>query len=168
MARWYYRIASSILLLNTDSAVKPLSLASLGILVLEKFDGFNQSINQWINQLNFYSTNIVARQAKSVFTAKSIKQFHNINGSSDVLMILGERLGQTGVSSDVLEGSNWNGWIDRQGQVAPKRRGTKVKCSSTWIGLDSGDWQTNSLIWSQRTGATQQAWSKDRQAVFHE
>ena len=38
MACWCYRTVSSILLLNADSAVAPLSLASLGILALQKFD----------------------------------------------------------------------------------------------------------------------------------
>ena len=49
-----------------------------------------EQINQSTNQLNFYNSNIpgepgsVARQAKSVFNSKSIKQFRNINGSSGV------------------------------------------------------------------------------------
>ena len=51
-----------------------------------------------------------------------------------------------------LEGINWNGWMDRQWHIVPKRRGTRVKCSSTWIGLDSGDRQTNSPVWSLRMG----------------
>ena len=38
MARWCYRTVSSILLLNADSAVTPLSLALPGILALWKFD----------------------------------------------------------------------------------------------------------------------------------
>ena len=38
MARWCYRTASSTLLLNTDLAVAPLSLALSAILVLQKFD----------------------------------------------------------------------------------------------------------------------------------
>ena len=51
-----------------------------------------------------------------------------------------------------LEGSNWTAWTDRQHQVVPKRRGTRVKSSSTSIGLDSRDWQTIFIVWSQWTG----------------
>ena len=52
----------------------------------------------------------------------------------------------------VLEGSNWTGWTDRQRQVVSKRRGTRVKRSSTNIGLDPRDWQTIIIVWSQWTG----------------
>ena len=45
-----------------------------------------------------------------------------------------------------LEGSNWNAWMDRQRQVVPERRGTRVKSSCTCVGLDPRDWQTNSLF----------------------
>ena len=34
-----------------------------------------------------------------------------------------------------LEGSNWNGWMDRQQQVVPKRQRTRVKSSCTCVGL---------------------------------
>ena len=51
-----------------------------------------------------------------------------------------------------LEGSNWTGWTDRQRQVVPKRRGTRVKSSSTSIGLDPGDWQTITIVWSHWKG----------------
>ena len=51
-----------------------------------------------------------------------------------------------------LEGSNWTGWTDRQWEVIPKRWGTRVKSSSTSIGLDPRDWQTIIIVWSQRTG----------------
>ena len=51
-----------------------------------------------------------------------------------------------------LKGSNWAGWTDRQRQVVPKRWGTKVKSSSTCIGLDPRDWQTVIIVWSQWTG----------------
>ena len=50
-----------------------------------------------------------------------------------------------------LKGSNRNGWTDRQRQVVPKKRGTRVKGSSTSIGLDSRDWQTIIIVWSQWT-----------------
>ena len=51
-----------------------------------------------------------------------------------------------------LEGNNWTGWTDRQREVVPKRRGTRVKSSSTSIGLDPRDWQTIIIVWSQWTG----------------
>ena len=51
-----------------------------------------------------------------------------------------------------LKGSNWNGWTDRQWEVVPKRRGTRVKSSGTSIGLDPRDWQTIIIVWSQWMG----------------
>ena len=51
-----------------------------------------------------------------------------------------------------VAGSNWTAWTDRQREVVPKRRGTRVKSSSTSIALDSRDWQTNIIVWSQWTG----------------
>ena len=51
-----------------------------------------------------------------------------------------------------LEGSNWNGWTDRQLKVVPERRGTRVKSSCACVGLDPRDWQTNSFAWSQWMG----------------
>ena len=51
-----------------------------------------------------------------------------------------------------LEGSNWNGWMDRQQQVVPVRRGTRVKSSHACVGLDPRDWQTNCFAWSQWMG----------------
>ena len=50
-----------------------------------------------------------------------------------------------------LEGSNWNGWVDRQWEVVPKRRDTRVKSSCTCVGLDPRDWQTI-IVWSQWKG----------------
>ena len=44
-AHWFYRTVSSILILNTDSAVAPASLASSGVLVLWKFHWL---INWWM------------------------------------------------------------------------------------------------------------------------
>ena len=49
----------------------------------------------------------------------------------------------------LLEGSNWNGWMDRQREVVPKRWGTRVKSSCACVGLDPSDQQTNSFAWSQ-------------------
>ena len=40
------------------------------------------------------------------------------------------------------KGSNWNGWMERQWEVVPKRQGTRVKSSCTSIGLYPRDWQT--------------------------
>ena len=51
-----------------------------------------------------------------------------------------------------LEGSNWNGWIDRQRHVVPERWGTRVKGSSTCVGLDPRDRRTDSFAWFQWTG----------------
>ena len=54
-----------------------------------------------------------------------------------------------------LKGSNWNGWMDRQREVVPKRQGTGVKISRTSIGLDPRDWQTVVIVWSQWMGRKQ-------------
>ena len=43
----------------------------------------------------------VAQQANQCSTAKSMKQFHGINGLSGVLVSKGERLSERDVSSDV-------------------------------------------------------------------
>ena len=51
-----------------------------------------------------------------------------------------------------LKGSNRNGWTDRQQEVVPKRRGTRVKSSCISIGLYPRDWQTIIIVWSQWTG----------------
>ena len=51
-----------------------------------------------------------------------------------------------------LEGSNWNGWTDRQRGVVPKRWSTRVKSSCTCDGLDSRDRQTNTFVRSQWMG----------------
>ena len=50
------------------------------------------------------------------------------------------------------QGSNWTGWTDRQWEVIRKRRGTRVKSSSTSIGLYPRDWQSVIVVWSQWTG----------------
>ena len=47
---------------------------------------------------------------------------------------------------------NWTGGRDRERVVVPKRRGTRVKCSITSIGLDPRDWQTIIIVSSQWTG----------------
>ena len=57
-----------------------------------------------------------------------------------------------------LEGSNWNGWIDRRWKIIQKRRDTRVKSSYARVGLDPMDQQTNSFVWSQWTGC--EWWSK--------
>ena len=51
-----------------------------------------------------------------------------------------------------LEGSHWNGWMDRQQEVVPKRQSTRVKSSCTCVGLDPRDWRTIILVWSQWMG----------------
>ena len=66
-------------------------------------------------------------------------------------VFIGEMPSQRDVSSDV-QGSNWNGSMDRQWEVVPKRRGTRVKSSSISIGLDPRDWQTIIVVWSQWMG----------------
>ena len=52
-----------------------------------------------------------------------------------------------------LKGSNWTGWTERQRKVVPKRRGIRVKSSSTSIGLDPRDWQTIIIVWSSGNSA---------------
>ena len=47
------------------------------------------------------------------------------------------------------EGSNWYGWRVRQQQVVPESRGTRMKSSCAFAGLDPRDWQTKLYIWYQ-------------------
>ena len=49
-----------------------------------------------------------------------------------------------------LQGSDWNGWIDRQREVVPKKQNTRVKSSCTCVDLDPRDRQTNAFVWSQQ------------------
>ena len=65
VACWCYRAVSSVWLLNTDSAVTPLSLASQGILRLYKLDGLIDWLNDpanpsicLIKQIRFPDTKI--------------------------------------------------------------------------------------------------------------
>ena len=111
-----------------------------------------------INQLNFYSANIPRKARLSGMTAEMVFN-SNIEESSATSM--GHRacwcLRGKGQVKDMclqmfLEGSNWNCWTDRQRQVAPKRRSTRVKCSCTCVGLGLRDRQTNTFVWSQWTG----------------
>ena len=94
----------------------------------------------------------VAWQPNQCSKAKSRKQFHNINRPWVWLYLWGEGQIKEMCLQIFLEGSNWNVWTDRQREVVPKRRGTRVKSSSTSIGLDPRDWQTIIIVWSQWTG----------------
>ena len=111
------------------------------------------SINQSINQSNFYSANIPGQV--------SVQQKNRGNrsvtsaGHGDWRYLWGKGQNKEMCLQIFLEGSNWTGWMDRQRQVVPKRRGTRVKSSSTSIGLDPRDWQTIIIVWSQWTGRNQ-------------
>ena len=109
----------------------------------------------------------MARQPNQCSTAKSKKPYHNINRLSGMPVSIWERPSQRDVSSDVSEGSNWNVWTDRQQEVVPKGRGTRVKCSCTCVGLGPRDWQTYlCLISMNDMGVMWQAWSEDKQVVW--
>ena len=113
---------------------------------------------QSINQSNFYSANIPAEDRLSGATTKSVFN-SNIEETVSVTStghgqwpyLWGGGWGQIKeiCLQIFLEGSNWTGWMDRQRQVVPKRLGTRVKISSTSIGLDPRDWQTIIIVWSQ-------------------
>ena len=76
--------------------------------------------------------------------------------------------GKGQVKETFFKGCNWSGWTERQQEVAPKRRGTRVKCSCTCTGLDLRDRQADSFLWSVNgKGVMAQAWSEDKQAVLH-
>ena len=117
-----------------------------------------QSINQSINQTSIVPISpakpgSVARQRNQCSTAESRKQFRNIKRPWGVWRYLwGKGQIKEMCLQIFLEGRNWTCWTDRQRQVVPKRRGTRVKSSSTSIGLDPRDWQTNIIVWSQWTG----------------
>ena len=78
-----------------------------------------------------------------------MNKFRNINGSSGVLVSIGKGQVKEMCLQMFLEGSTWNGWMDRQWEVSQKRRGTRGKCSCTFVGLDQKDLQTNTFPWSQ-------------------
>ena len=116
----------------------------------------NQSINQSINQTSItpispVKPGSVARQPNQCSTAKSRKQFRNINRPWGVPVSMGGGQIKEMYLQIFLEGSNWTGWTDRQRQVVSNRRGTRVKSSSTSIVLDPRDWQTIIIVWYQWT-----------------
>ena len=82
-----------------------------------------------------------------------MKQFHGIKRAVGCAGVYGGK-GQvkTMCLQMFLEGSNWNGWADRQQEVVPKRQSTRVQSSCACTGLAPRDWQTNSVAWSQWTG----------------
>ena len=66
-----------------------------------------------------------------------------------------------------LEGSNWNCWMDRQQEAILKRRGTRLKSSCVCVGLDPRDQQTIPLLDVSERDGSDEAWSEDKQTVFH-
>ena len=111
--------------------------------------GRNQ-LCQWFQTLNL---SFIFLHLNWCSTAKSRKQFRNINGPSTVVLCL---WGKDQVKEMCLEiffeVSNGNGWTDRQWQVFPNRRGRRVKTSCTCVGLDPRDQQTNFFVWSPWMG----------------
>ena len=118
------------------------------------FDGvsLNRSINQTyiatISQAKPHSV----RQLNQCSTAKSKKQFHNINRPSGMQVSMGEREVKEMCLQIFIEGSNWNGWMNRQQEVVPKGSGPREKSSCTCLGLDLRDWHTIIVLWFQWTG----------------
>ena len=112
----------------------------------------------------------VAWQTNQCSTAKSRKQFCIINRPSGVTVSIGERPNQMRLCLQVfLEGSNWTRWTDRQWEVVPKRRGTRVKSSSTSI-LSWPQGLTNyyhCLISVNGKESMQPARKQDKQLFFH-
>ena len=116
----------------------------------------NQSINQW----NFYHANFpakpgsVAQQLNRCSTAKSVKQFHNINGHSGVVQSRGggeevkskRRVSRCffKVATDMAQRIDSERFFQRDGAQEWKL----LPC----VGLDPRHRQTNSFLWSQCTG----------------
>ena len=91
-------------------------------------------LNKSINQSNVYSANIPGKARLSGSTAESIaKSRIQSTGHRACWHLWGKGQVKEMCLQIFLEGSNWNGWTDRQRQVVPKRRGTRVKSSSTSI-----------------------------------
>ena len=85
---------------------------------------FNQSINQVINKSNFYiaditgETRLSGTTAASVFNSK-IEETVHIYEPSGMPMSWGKVKVKEMCLQMFLEGSNWNGWMDRQRKVVP-------------------------------------------------
>ena len=112
----------------------------------------------------------VARQAQSVFNSKIEETIPvTSTGHQACWYLWGNGQVKEICLQTFLQGSNWNSWTDRQWEVVPKRRGTGVKSSCTCFGLDLRDRQTIIVVWSPVNGmeVMRQAWSEDKQAVFH-
>ena len=110
-----------------------------------------------IKQSNLYSANVPGEAKLSGATAKSMFNNELEKTPSSVTSTDHRacwRLWRKGQVKEIylqtfLEGSNWNGWMDRQWEVVPKRRSTRVKSSCGCVGLDPRDRQTNTFVWSQ-------------------
>ena len=101
--------------------------------------GYN-TINQTsIAPISPAKSGSVVRQPNQCWTAKSRKQFHNVNRPSGMPVSMG---GKAKSKRCVVRcfWNNWNGWTDRQREVVPKRRGTIMKSSCICVGLDPRDW----------------------------
>ena len=94
----------------------------------------------------------VVRQPNQCSTAKSKKQFHNINRPWSMTVSVGEGQVKEMCLQMLLEGRNWSGWTNRQRQVVQKKRDTRLKSSSACVGLDHRYWQIIIVVWSQWTG----------------
>ena len=84
----------------------------------------NGTINRSINEISMVPISLArpgleVLQPNQCSTAKSVKQFRNINRPSGVLVSIGERPSQRMCLQMFLEGSYWNGWNDIQRLVAP-------------------------------------------------
>ena len=94
-------------------------------------------INQSINQI-FYSANIPSTARHSDVTAKSMKQFHNINQSSGVPVSMGERPCRKDVSRHVT----WRlqlKWLNGQTAAGCSReKSAWLKCSAPALALTLG------------------------------
>ena len=118
------------------------------------------TINQSINQSNFYSANIpgqepgsVARQPNRCSTAKSRKQLSKINWPwGEIVSMGGKAKSKRCVFRYFLKVATELTERTDSGRLFQKRQGTRVKSSSTSIGLDPRDWQTIIVVWSQWTG----------------
>ena len=88
------------------------------------YGNFFQSINPIsIASISLAKPGSVARQPNQRLTAKLKKQFHGINGLSGVPVSKGGK-GQVKEMClhKFLDGSNWNGWADRQWRAFPERQ----------------------------------------------
>ena len=116
------------------------------------FWNINQSIYQiFIAPIPLAKPCSVARQPNQCSTAKSKKQFCNINGTLGMPVSMGKGQVKEMCLQMFLKSSNWNGWMDRQLEVVQRDEAQKWKALTRVLILTLGT-ETSNIVWSQWIG----------------